>query len=218
MRLTRNLFPLFLFKDEEGAGGGSGKPDSSTGDQDDKPWEALMEKDPALAAAFKGYAEQRLRGQGKKLGEKDERIAALEKKEADRKAADEEARKKKMEKDGELKTLLEQERAEKKTAQEKLTALQEKETKRLKALVDTNEKRAKKLPKWKQELIPAGLDPDAARTQIDLLEKMEQGKPPRDVDGQGGKNQSPDDPAAFAAQAGDDLEKNWRRGFKEEQS
>lgn len=119
----------------------------------------------------------KLRGSGRALKEAQEKLAILEKTIAERDASEEEARRKKLERDGEIAKLLEIERNEKLSALEKYQAAQklvdeanERESKRLDALNEKNKSRIKTLPKELQDLVPSQLSGDDL---CDFLSKLE---------------------------------------------
>ena len=97
-------------------------------------------------------------------------LATLKKAAADRAAADEEARRKKAEEDGEFKSLYEKVQAEAKAQAERLAAFEAKETARADALKKANTKRHKALPKNLRSLISLDGDADAVAALLDKAE------------------------------------------------
>ena len=147
--------------------------------------------------------EGRLRGSGKELKKAHEIISAFEKEKADREAAAEEARRKKMAEDGEKDQLLQLERDEKTKIQEQLDAMNAKEASRISRLDEKNKSRIGALPEELRDLAPPGLTPDDLSDFLDRLEsKIVNTKIP--VAGVGGArmNGAPLDPMERAKQIG----------------
>lgn len=147
--------------------------------------------------------EGRLRGSGKELKKAQEIISAFEKEKADREAAAEEARRKKMAEDGEKDQLLQLERDEKTKIQEQLDAMNAKEASRISRLDEKNKSRIGALPEELRDLAPPGLTPDDLSDFLDRLEsKIVNTKIP--VAGIGGArmNGAPLDPMERAKQIG----------------
>ena len=176
----------FLWK-EESDGAGGGNPDPSDGDNKDEKPITLTKKE------LDELISSKMRGPGKALEAANAKLAAYEEAEKERKAKADEARRKKLEADGNVKALLAERDQEVTKLRETLTSLQEREMARLEALADANDKRAKKLPKNLQELIPQGLDADQVREQLDRLERLSPDSK-RNVHGGGGRTTEPDDP------------------------
>lgn len=127
--------------------------------------------------------DRKLRGQGKKLKEYEEKILAYE-------SAESEKKRKAMEEQGQYKELLAKAESENKALHEKLIAHTERETKRLETLALENKRRADALPEQARLLIVDGLDPDKEAIQLSKLESIFSKATIHNIDGTSGRNQT----------------------------
>jgi hypothetical protein len=150
--------------------------------------------------------EGRLKGSGKELKKAHDMIALYEKEKSERAAADENARRKKLEEDGQKDELLRLERDEKSKLSNEINQLKERELARVEKIDQKNKDRIGKLPKDLKDLVPVQLSADDLSDYLDRLEsKIVDRRIP--VAGFGGVriNGAPIDPLERAKQVGHDF-------------
>jgi hypothetical protein len=150
--------------------------------------------------------EGRLKGSGKELKKARDMIALHEKEKSERAAADENARRKKLEEDGQKDELLRLERDEKSKLSDEINQLKERELARVEKIDQKNKDRIGKLPKDLKDLVPVQLSADDLSDYLDRLEsKIVDRRIP--VAGFGGvrMNGAPIDPLERAKQVGHDF-------------
>jgi DNA repair exonuclease SbcCD ATPase subunit len=149
----------------------------------------------------------RLRGLVKEKAKLEQELAAFKELQEKAKQKAEEAKRKQMERDGDLLGQLELERAEKAKLQQqleekngKISTYQERETARLEALSEDNARRLKALPKALHDLAEDD-DPDKMAARLSRAEKIASGDKPISVrsTARGGPPIEPDDALKAAA-------------------
>ena len=120
----------------------------------------------------KEEVDRKLQGQGKQLKEYEAKLAALESALAERTAADEDAKRKRMAEEGRLSEVLAQREKELEEARTSNKKFQEAEAARVQRVAEANEARAKALPDIFRDMVPEGLDPDALAAYLPKLEKL----------------------------------------------
>lgn len=121
-----------------------------------------LRKHPAIARL--------LRGQGSEIEKLQGKISAH----AEATAEDE---RKRLEEQGEFKTVAEQLTEKNKALVVRITEFEKRETSRVERVAAANEDRVGKLPEALRGLVPAGLDPDAAAEHIGKLEGLTTSEP-----------------------------------------
>ena len=136
-------------------------------------------------------AQRVLSSQGDRIKALEAQIAEAAQAEAERKAAADEAEQKRLAEQGEYKTIAERNAAKAAELEaqlaakdERIAAFEKREKKRVESVAAANTERLEKLPESLRELVPAGLDPDAASQQIAKLEGL--------VTSDGGATKAPD--------------------------
>ncbi len=155
-----------------------------------------------------------LRGQGKEIKKLRAQVEAAEKAETERKEAEEAAKRERLEKQGEFKTLAEEATAERDDFKAKYETLAAAETTRQEGVAKSNKARLEALSEEHQALLPPGLGADAAAEQLGRIEAIAGVQTPVTVHGglhRGGPQQplSPDDQDE---QAHNDLNAKMRKG------
>jgi len=143
--------------------------------------------------------ERRLRGQGKEIERLKADAAKRDAADAKRKAAEDEAERKRLADAGEHKALYEQAlvriaslEGEVSARERRLQEFTERETRRLEAVADANKKALRALPEELRSLVPESLGPDEQSAQIARLAALS-GKPQMvDVNSSSGRSVTPE--------------------------
>jgi hypothetical protein len=156
---------------------------------------------------------KKLKGSGKELKRANEELAVLKKAAEEREAADEAARRKKLEEDGQKDELLKLERDEKAKISDELEVLKKREAERQEKIAARNKGRIKNLPDGVKDLVPEQLSGDDLSDYLDRLESKIVNKT-IPVAGFGGAraNGAPVDPMERAKQAGHDFLFGQKKG------
>lgn len=173
-----------------------GDRDSSSGDhKDDKP-KVLTEEEHA----------RRMRGLAKEKEKADAELAQLRKEREERLAAEKESERKKLEEQGEYKSLLSRSEAAQKAAEERAAAAEAQLSAHLEEINDSNKERIKALPDEAKELVKdlaKELSPVALAKHLTRVEATFAGggERVRDVSGRGGRKGPEDKDAKKKANA-----------------
>lgn len=170
------------------------------------------DKAPVEAATISAEEIAALKAQAAEAATVREQLAALVAEKAEREAREKEEMKRRKIEGGDILSVLEQERAEKAALAERLqsteaeaTKYREREAARVAAVEKANKDAMANLPEEWRALVPEGLDPDAAKVQIERVIKLAADSTERPTGGRAagsGKGKAPTEiPAACVAEA-----------------